>query len=123
MWTRARIALGKTGEDVAIEFLRVAGYKIIERNYKTPLGEIDAIAKEGGLLVFVEIKTRLSSSVGPPYLSVTWKKKRKIIQNAGFYFLRNGLFGCAWRIDVVSVKLGDHDKVESIEIIKNAVGE
>lgn len=123
MWAGGRIALGKIGEDAGVGFLRTKGYRILERNHRTPFGEIDAIAKERQTIVFVEIKTRASSSIGPPYLSVTWRKKRKIVQNALFYLSKNHLNTCAWRIDVVSVKMNDLGKVEDIEIIKNAVTE
>lgn len=118
-----RIALGKAGEEAAVAFLKRSGYAVLERNYRTPLGEIDAVARQGGSLVVVEIKSRASSSFGPPYLSVTQRKKRKIVQNALFYLKKKGLSGSSWRIDVVSVKMRGFYSVESIEIIKNAVCE
>ena len=123
MWARERIALGKAGEEAAVAFLKRRGYRILERNRRTPFGEIDAIAREGLSLVVIEIKSRISSSFGPPSFSVTWKKRRKIIQNALFYLKKNHLLGSAWRIDVVAVKMLDHSAVGSIEIIRNAVEE
>jgi len=122
-WVRRRIDIGQRGEDAAAEFLAVAGYAVKGRNLKTPFGEIDILAEENGELVFVETKTRASSSVGPPYLSVTRKKQRKIIQNALSYLSVHGLHGRPWRIDVVSVKLAKSMRAQSIEIIKNAVEE
>ncbi len=123
MWAKERAALGRTGEDAGIDLLTAKGYKILDRNYRTPFGEIDAIAKDAEAIVFVEIKTRASFSIGPPYLSVTRRKKRRIVQNALFYLSKNNLYGRAWRIDVVSVRMSDCQKVEDIEIIKNAVCE
>lgn len=120
---RERIALGKRGEDAASVFLTNAGYRILARNYKTPFGEIDAVAKYKDTLVFIEIKTRSSSSLGPPFISVTWKKKKKIIQNALSYLKASNLAGAAWRIDVVSVREDYYSGEVSIEIIKNAVVE
>ncbi len=121
MWARDRIILGKIGECRAIDFLKGKGYRIIERNYKTPLGEIDAVADEGGVIVFVETKTRISSFFGPPCLSVTWRKRKKLIKNALCYLARHAFLNRAWRIDVVSVKMRDNYRVEYIEVIKNAV--
>lgn len=121
MWAMDRMILGKIGEDRAADFLKKAGYRIIERNYKTPFGEIDAVAKEGGAIVFVETKTRISHFFGPPCLSVTWKKRKKIIQNALCYLAGHRLLNRPWRVDVVSVKMRYDYKVEYIEVIKNAV--
>ncbi len=121
MWAKDRILLGKIGECRAIDSLKRAGYRIIERNYKTPFGEIDAVAEDDDTIVFVETKTRSSSFFGPPCLSVTWKKRRKIVQNALYYLARHGLLNRHWRVDVVSVKMRDMYKIESVEIIKNAV--
>lgn len=116
-----RITLGKRGERLAVESLKRAGYKIVSLNYKTPFGEIDAVAEYEGAAVFIETKTRLSPSLGPPYLSITPRKKRKIIQNALYYLSRHGCLNRAWRIDVVSVKMRNDHEVEYIELIKNAV--
>ncbi len=123
MWARDRRALGKTGEGMAIDFLTASGYKIIERNFRTPFGEIDAIARKDGALVFVETKTRLSESIGPPFLSITRRKERKMVQNALYYLVKKGLADRSWGIDVISVKLASPDRAESIEILKNAVEE
>jgi len=112
---------GKRGELLAASYIRTRGYAILESNYKTALGEIDLIAHEGGSTVFIEVKTRLSSSLGPPYLSVTWKKRRKIIQNALCYLKQKRLDSIPWRIDIVSLKLGADGEMESIELFKNAI--
>ena len=114
---------GRYGEDAALRFLSDKGYEILETNYRTPLGEIDIVARKAGSIVFVEVKTRLTSSLGPPYLNITWKKKRHIIKNALCYLKRYGLVDSFWRIDVVSVKLNDNYEVENIELFENAVTE
>lgn len=118
---REKILIGKIGEKRAQEFLRKRGYKLMELNYRTFFGEIDAVAKKGDFIVFIEIKTRTSSSLGPPYLSVTYHKQKHIIKNALLYLKRWKLIGSNWRIDVVSVKLNYECEVEHIEIIENAV--
>ncbi|MDD4308449.1 MAG: YraN family protein [Thermoplasmata archaeon] len=118
---REKKIVGGIGEKLAIKFLKSRGYAILETNYRTIFGELDAIAKKDGFMIFIEIKTRASSSLGPPYLAVTALKIRHIIKNALFYLKMRGQVYCDWRIDVVSVKLTPNNKCESIELIENAV--
>ena len=66
--------VGSKGEDLAAEFLKDKGYRIIGRNYKTPIGELDIIAKDGETLVFVEVKTRSSNAFGYPFEAVGSRK-------------------------------------------------
>jgi putative endonuclease len=118
---RERLAVGRAGEKEALKFLKKKGYRIVAVNFRTPFGEIDAIARHRGFITFIEIKTRLTDSLGPPSLSVTDIKKRHIIKNAFFWLKVRRLVYSNWRIDVVSVKLNCGHKIDSIEIIENAV--
>ena len=94
--------LGQRGEGIALSFLKTKGYEIIERNYKTPLGEIDIIARDSDVLVFVEVKTRESIEFGLPFESVNRKKRRKIAGVALSYLRRyDDLPPC--RFDVLSI--------------------
>lgn len=94
--------LGERGEGVAVKFLKDKGYRIIERNYKTGIGEIDIIAFEGDTLVFIEVKTRESLQYGQPFESVNKHKRRKIANVALSYLKRfEDLPQC--RFDVVSI--------------------
>lgn len=113
--------IGAIGEKMAAAFLEKRGYRVICPNYRTSLGEIDLIARHGKTIVFVEIKTRITSSLGPPFLSVTWKKQRHIVRTALMYLKKFGSLDADWRIDVVSVKLNNKYEVENIELIENAV--
>jgi len=61
--TEERLALGRLGEELASRRLRSLGYEILERNYRCPLGEIDLVARDGDVLVFVEIKTRKNRKI------------------------------------------------------------
>lgn len=115
--------LGTSGEDIARRFLKSKGYRILETNFRTPFGELDVVAKKDGYTIFVEVKTRASSSLGPPYLNITWKKKRNIIRNALCYLKMRGQVDSFWRIDVVSVKLNTYHDTENIELFENAVTE
>ena len=118
---RERKVLGNLGEALASEAIIKKGYRIIAKNERTPFGEIDIIAKHGRSIVFVEVKTRLTSSLGPAYLSVTRTKMRHIVKNALYYLVRRGLTNTLWRIDVVSIKLDSKYSIEEFEIIENAV--
>ena len=112
---------GSIGERIARKFLEQKGYEILGMNVRTYFGEIDIVARRSGITVFVEVKTRLSSSLGPPFLSVTKTKERHLIRNALCYLKRRGLVDSDWRIDVVSIKLNDRYELESSELIENAV--
>jgi putative endonuclease len=120
---RGNIMIGKIGEKEAVKFLEKKGYKILGTNVRTPFGELDIVARHKNATVFVEVKTRSSYSFGPPFLSVTWLKQRHLIKNALFYLKARRNLCSDWRIDVVSVKLDEALKVESIESIENAVEE
>ncbi len=120
---RERIEIGRSGEELALIFLKRRGYRILATNLRTPFGEIDAVTKKAGFIVFVEIKTRSTSSLGPPFLSITNIKKRHLIKNGLFYLKCRGLIDSNWRIDIVSVKLNWAHGVETIELIENAVEE
>lgn len=118
---RGNRIVGATGEKAAVKFLKAKGYRIIATNFRTIFGELDAIARHNGAIVFVEIKTRTTDSLGPPYLAVTRLKQHHIVRNALFYLKSRKMLDSNWRIDVVSVKLSPGLQVESIELIENAV--
>lgn len=118
---REKIVIGNTGEGVAFTFLKKQGYKIIATNACTPFGELDIVARCKRCTIFVEVKTRTTSSFGPPYLSVTGRKAQKIIQNALFWLVKHDLYGTDWRIDVVSVRLNPDFSVRNIELFENAI--
>lgn len=112
---------GMAGERIASAYLRKRGYRIIQSNFRTPFGEIDLVTRHKDILVFVEVKSRMTSSLGPPYLAITKAKERHIIKNALFYLKTRRLKNISWRIDIVSVKMNYCREVESIELIENAV--
>lgn len=93
---------GQCGEDAAAAFLRKKGYKIIERNYKNKIGEIDIIAKNKEDLIFVEVKTRKNEKFGTPAEAVTYYKKQKIVNTAKFYLFQNPT-SLNIRFDVIEV--------------------
>jgi putative transposase len=113
-----RRQLGDYGEDLAAAALKKQGYKILERNFVTPLGEIDLIARQGKTLVVVEVKTRRGSSFGAPQDSVHPGKQGRLRRLAEYYLKAKRLTDAPVRFDVVAVTLaGDEPQVE---IIQNA---
>jgi putative transposase len=113
-----RRQLGDHGEDLAAAALKQQGYKILERNYVTPLGEIDLIARQGKTVVIVEVKTRKSARFGTPQESVSAAKQARLRRLAAYYLKDRRLTGAMVRFDVVAVTLaGDGPRVE---IIHNA---
>jgi len=109
---------GKKSESIATGHLKKYGYKILEQNYRTKLGEIDIIAKDKDTLVFVEVKARSSNRFGNPKWAVTPKKQRKISMVALLYIKSTKQSNVKARFDVVAISSAK-DK-PSIEIIKNA---
>ncbi len=98
-------ALGRHGENLAARFLARKDYKVIGRNVRTFVGEIDIVARKKPFIVFVEVKTRKNESFGPPYLSITGKKKRRLMHCALCYLKMKNLLDLPWRIDVVSIEI------------------
>ncbi len=117
MTTRSQ-QFGEKGESIAVNCLKKQGYRIIELNYRTKLGEIDIIAKQGGSLVFIEVKARKSSRFGRPELAVTPKKQRKISMVALYYLKSTKQSNAKARFDVVAINSTDDGP--NIKIIKNA---
>lgn len=110
---------GVRSEALAARHLEENGYVILERNYRVPEGEIDIIARDGGAIVFVEVKARRSGRFGAPGHAVTPSKQRKISLAALRYLKAAGHRGAA-RFDVASVR-SEKGRVH-VEIIRNAFG-
>lgn len=118
--SKERKILGNLGEKLAVLFLEKRGYKIIERNWRCFLGEIDIVAQKDGRWVFCEVKTKRNSLFGLPEERVDRKKQQKLKQLAIVYLKEKGILEKAdFRIDVVAVDL----KNKEIRIIENAIWE
>jgi putative endonuclease len=115
----ARASLGKRGEDLACEELQRRGYAILDRRFRTRSGELDIVAKDGRVLVFVEVKARSGSSFGSPFESVTWQKRHRLCRMAAAYLWQKRLPDSACRFDIVGVTVGP-DGGFQIEIIQSA---
>ncbi len=117
---KGKLRLGAEGERAAKAFLRAEGFRILHENYSTPLGEIDLIAREGDVVVFVEVKSRASREFGPPQSSVTLTKQRQIVKVAGLFLQREGLPEAACRFDVVAVTFEEGGGRPEILLIRDA---
>jgi putative endonuclease len=110
--------LGDLGEDLASRHLRALGYRIVERNFRCPLGEIDCVAVKDRTLVFCEVKTRRSNRYGGPLEAVDFRKRRKMTRLAHYYTAKRGMHNLPQRFDVVAVWLGRGEP--QVEVFENA---
>ncbi len=97
--------LGKEAESIAASFLEQNGYTILERNFYYQHGEIDIVARDGSILVFVEVKMRRSTRFGAPEESVTPKKQELLRRTAEGYVQVKNIGAVECRFDVVSIVL------------------
>ncbi|TDS15690.1 YraN family protein [Sphingobacterium paludis] len=105
---------GKRGEAMAADFLRSQGYKIVTTNWRDRYCEVDIIAKDGGTLVFVEVKARTSIHYGTPETFVDGRKQALLIRAADTYLALSNHEG-EIRFDIVSVYLGQEHQIELIK--------
>ena len=111
----SNLSLGKQGEEIAADFLKKKGMKILERNFRTPFGEIDVITEKNRKLHFVEVKTRRSTKFGKPFEAVNRAKLNHITHSIEFYLKGKD---ADFEIDVISVLIKENGEKE-IEYIKN----
>lgn len=104
--------LGRLGEKKAEEYLKKQGYKILVLNFKTRVGEIDIIAKEKDVIVFIEVKTRRNDDFGTPAEAVNRVKQQKYFKVATEYLKKNKLEDSECRFDVIEV---EEDKINHIK--------
>ncbi len=96
---------GKKGEAVASVFLAQKGYKILEKNYRIRGGEIDIIAKDHDVLVFIEVKTRRNKKFGDPSEAVTAFKQKQMSKAAMIYVQGKNLSNIPCRFDVIGLEV------------------
>lgn len=116
-----RREIGMMGEALAARFLKKRGYKILRRNFRCRVGEIDIVALEKRDTVFIEVRTSTSRNYSSPAESILWRKRRKLITLANFYIKKFGLEDTPCRFDVVSIV--KTDGYTRIRLIKDAFWE
>jgi putative endonuclease len=117
-----RREIGRRGEEAAVAALRRLGYRIVERNVRLRRGELDVIADDHGVLVFVEIKARRSSRCGTPAEAVTARKRRALVALASAYLVRSRWTERPCRFDVAEVWIEQDGRPPRVEILHDAFG-
>ena len=118
--TQQRLSFGQWGEALAVRYLKRRFYRIVETNFRTPVGEIDIIARRGGILAFVEVKTRSGTVCGQGSEAVTPRKQRQIIRTAQWYLVKQGESKLQPRFDVIAIQADASS--HSIEHLIDAFG-
>ncbi len=95
--------VGRWGEQAAADYLLARGYEILGTNVRTPYGEIDLIACKQNRITFVEVKTRKTTSLGPPEISVSARKQEHLQSCASYYAQAHEIDH--WQIDVIAIEL------------------
>ena len=114
-----RRLFGQEGEATAERYLRRKGYRIVAKNLRSTLGELDLVAEDGRVLVFVEVKARRSEDFGGAIHAVHRQKQEKLIQLASQYLAKHHLTDRTCRFDVVLLQ-GTDASAPQIEHIQNA---
>jgi putative endonuclease len=101
-----RSARGRAGEDAAADVYRRRGFRVLARNWRCPIGELDLVLERDRLLVFCEVKTRTGAAFGGGYEAVTWSNRRKLRSLAEAFLAAIDRRHREVRFDVASVWLG-----------------
>ena len=122
LWPRRRApdSLGNRGEAAAARFLERLGYRILERQMRGRFGELDLVALDGEVIVFVEVKTRSTTSAGHPTEAITTAKQRKITQSGLAYLKRRRWLERRARFDVIAVLWSDIHSEPAVQHYVNA---
>jgi putative endonuclease len=115
---RAQLPLGRRGERAAEKHLRRSGYRIVARNFRAAGAEIDIVAMDGDVLVFVEVKTRRSREAGAPEEAVDERKQKRMRRAAEIFAMRYRADDITMRFDVVAIDASG-ERLE-IELLRNA---
>ena len=116
-----RKEVGERGERLARKHLERLGYAIIETNYRCGEGEIDIIARDGEVLVFVEVRARRSDTCGSAAESITDAKKARITAAAESYVQAHASPDTELRIDTVLITMDRGGRALAIEHLENAI--
>lgn len=110
--------LGAFGEAWAVGHLTRLGYRILERNVRSRWGELDIIAVDGDVLVFVEVKCRRSRRFGTPEASITRSRFQRLSRAVDQYLQDRLVQPAAYRVDVVAIEVGPSGRVTRTDVLK-----
>lgn len=113
--------LGDRGEALAAEFLQARGWSILDRNYRVGRKEVDLVAHRGGVVAFIEVKTRSSERFGHPLDAITARKQREISEVATAWLVAHGRTDAICRYDAVAVTFAS-DSTPVIKHLEDAWG-
>lgn len=105
-------ALGQKGERRARRYLFWHGWKILDKNYKTPFGEIDIVARKKDVIAFIEVKTRLSDIFGLPSEAVDKRRQSRYIMGANYYLVNRNI-DLTVRFDIIEIFRGQLNHIEN----------
>lgn len=106
--------IGDSGEEVAVRFLKKKGFEIMKRNFRTRFGEIDIIAIDEDMLVFIEVKVKRGDKFGDPGEMINARKIEKIKRTANYFIQEKDLCDIPWRIDAVLIR---GEVIEHVECV------
>jgi len=112
-------ATGKLGEEIAKKYLKKKGYKILEQHYCLRGGEIDLIAKQREVIVFIEVKTRTSAEYGAPEEAVDYFKQKSLFRAMQNYFWKEKIENQNYRFDIISINLDKNSRIAKIKHFEN----
>lgn len=115
-----RKLMGQVAEEAAVNYLKHQGYQILERNYRSSLGEIDIIAQDRDTLVFIEVRSRQGTRFGLPQETVNLAKQQKVKRMAAQYLKAKNAWKKVCRFDVVGILFNEEGEVKSLELIRDA---
>jgi putative endonuclease len=113
--------IGFQGEQIASQFLVDQGYAIRARNWRVREGELDIVAEEDGIIVFVEVKTRRSRKYGYPEEAITAAKRRRLLKAAFAYLEEHQLLDREWRFDVIAIECSHDNRLMRMDHYKNVI--
>jgi len=114
--TTERQRFGELGEGIAERWLRIRGWRVIQRRFRNGHRDIDLIAEREGLVAFVEVKARRGGWCGGPVEAVNWRKRRELARSASIWIDRHGRSGESYRFDVIGVIVeGGRVRVRHVE--------
>ncbi len=118
-----RVVRGRTGEQVAASFLSDRGYRVLAKNQRTPLGELDLVCRSSSQIVIVEVKARSGDEYGTGLEAIGPRKARRLRAAAVWWLSERELLPCSLRFDAVVVALDAFGLPRSLEHVKDILGE
>jgi putative endonuclease len=112
--------IGQRGEQFALEHLRAHGYEILDSNWHCAYGEIDIVARQQDIIVFVEVRARHAPTTEAAFESIQSSKQRKLEKSALAYLSDHHLENCVWRIDVIGIALSR--STYALDHVEDALG-